>query len=93
VDAKLYFFPSHAVRNDATPGTVSLDGVELLPTEESMRAVSVALEAINRDLDQALAMAEDSLLRINNVKCRACERIQENKQRVLHAPQFRPDPA
>jgi hypothetical protein len=47
-----------------------------------MRAVSVALEALNRELDIAIAVGEDSLRRVKRKQRRARMRIRMNQEHV-----------
>lgn len=93
MDAKLYYFPSPAVNKNVTPDTVSLNGVEQLPTEESMLAVSVALENLNRRLDHAIAVGEDSLRRIARMKQRAQTKIMLHRERVKRTIPLNRNPA
>lgn len=75
----LYIFPSPATKNAPRAGTVSLNGIERMTTDESFRAVSVATEALNRELDEALAYAKKSLERALTMRKHARARIAENK--------------
>lgn len=83
MDAKIYRFPGPLTSTKPVSCMPSLDNVECLPTDESLRAVSAALEAINRELDMAIAVGEDSLRRITRMKQRARDRITiVNRERV-----------
>jgi hypothetical protein len=83
VTAKLYQFPGPASGRIGAPGTISLANVEKLSTDESMSALLIALAALNRRLDAAIAFAEACPRRVLSKQERARKRIARNKERIV----------